>query len=224
MGKKFCPKCGRPTEKFLGSLCEECFSKKVSFAEILPEKIVVRTCKSCEKIFVDKKVAATVEGAVGMILSKLLERPEVQSASYRISDGTVYVNIKIKFGDFVKSEEKEIKLIEKSIFCEYCSMKSSKYYQSTLQLRSPENILERILDDVAAQLAAINEYDSFAFASSVQKVRGGYDVLIGSKSAAMQIARNLKAKYKAEIKISRKLSGAIRGKKAYKDTILVSIR
>lgn len=224
MGKKFCPKCGKTTENFFDKLCEECFLKNISFSGELPDKIVVRICKSCCKIFVVKKTASTVEKAVEMILSKFLEKSEVQSASYRISDGIIHVTLNIKIGDVVKSEEKEIKLVEKNILCEYCSMKSSKYYQSTLQLRAPENILEKIMDDIESQMNAINEYDNFAFISSLEKVRGGYDIFVGSKSSATQIAKNMKNKYRAEIKISSKLSGAINGKKAYKDTILISIK
>jgi len=224
MGKKFCPKCGEETEKFFENLCEKCFTKKVSFSGELPDKMTVRTCKSCGKIFVGKKAVGTATQAVDVMLSKILEKPEVESASYRISDGVIYVTLNMKVSGAVKTEERQIKLQEKSILCEYCGMKASKYYQSTLQIRAPENVLGKVVEDVEKHAEVMNKYDDFAFISSVEKVRGGFDILFGSKQAAKQIANNLKKKYHAEIKTSSKLSGAIRGKKAYKDTILVSIK
>jgi len=159
-----------------------------------------------------------------MMLSKLLEKPEVESASYRISGGAIYVTLNMKVSGVVKIEEKEIKLNEKNILCEYCGMKASKYYQSTLQIRADENILEKVIEDVVKHADFMNKHDKFAFVSSIEKVRGGFDILLGSKQAAAKIANNLKKKYHADIKMSSKLSGYIKGKTAYKDTILVSIK
>jgi NMD protein affecting ribosome stability and mRNA decay len=223
MSKKFCPKCGRETEKFFENLCEECFSKNISLYKKLPTKIFLKTCRMCGKIFLDKHSAETIEKVIDKFLSEILNKKEVESASYRISDGLVLLTIIEKIGGAVKTEEIRMKIFKKNIICKYCAMKSVKYYRSKLQLRAPENLLEKIFNELEHHLNAINKNDNLSFISSLEKVRGGYDILIGSKSAAMKIAKLFKIKYKANIKISRKLSGYIRGKKAYKDTILISI-
>jgi len=83
--------------------------------------------------------------------------------------------------------------------------------------------VDEILDDVETQMELMRKYNSLSFVSKMDKVAGGVDLYIGSKEVANQIAKNLKNKFKANIKISRKLSGYIRGKKTYRDTILVSV-
>jgi len=223
MGKKFCPKCGKETEKFFKVLCEECFSKGISFSDKLPTSIVVKTCKMCGKVFSEGESAETVGKAIDNFLSTILDMPEIESASYRIFNDVAYITVSVKVGDTTRIEKINMRIVRKSITCKYCAMKSVKYYRSKLQLRAPGN-LEKIVGEIEQQAGAINKHDKLAFISSVEKVKGGYDILIGSKSAAMQIAKTLKKRYNASIKISRKLGGYISGKKVYRDTILISIK
>ena len=223
MKKKFCPKCGKTIEKTYGNLCGNCFLLKVSFAKDLPDKITLRRCKSCQKIFVGKKTATTVDNAIDLILSDLLKQPEIHSATYRISGSRVFINLTIRTNDLEKTEQKISSLILKTIFCEYCSMKSTRYYQAILQIRVPTKMIDEVMDDVQNQMEFLNKYDNLAFISKVESKQGWVDAYIGSKRAAMQTAKFLKRKFKANIKISSKLSGYISGKKVYRDTILVSI-
>ena len=223
MKKKFCPKCGKSIEKIYGSLCKDCFLLKVSFAEKLPDKIILRRCKSCDKIFVGKKTTNTVDNAMDLILSDLLKQPEIHSATYRISGSKIYINLTLKVDDLEKTEQKILNLIVKNIFCEYCSMKLTRYYQSILQIRAPINMFDEILDDVQEQIDFLNQHDNLAFISNVERKPGWVDLYIGSKRAATQISKFLKGKFKANIKISRKLTGYISGKKVYRDTLLVTI-
>jgi nonsense-mediated mRNA decay protein 3 len=223
MKKKFCPKCGKTVEKIYDNLCKDCFLLRVSFAGKLPDKIIVRRCKSCEKIFVGKKTANTVENAIDLILSDLLKQPEIHAATYRVVGSKVYINLTLKVNDLQKTEEKISNLIIKNIFCQHCHMKSTGYYQSILQLRVPSNLLSIVLAEVENQIEAFNQYDNLAFISKIDKRPEWIDVYIGSKRVAKQISKYLKNKFKASIKISRKLSGYISGKKVYRDTILIEI-
>ena len=210
-------------ENFYGNLCKDCFLLKVSFAKKLPDKIIVRRCKSCEKIFVGKKTANTVENAIDIILADLLKQPEVHSATYRVANSKVHINLTLKVNDLKKTEEKISNLIVKNIFCQYCHMKSTGYYQSILQVRAPSNLINAIMDEIGNQIEFLNQYDNLAFISKIDRNPKGIDIYIGSKRAAVQISKYLKNKFKASIKVSRKLSGYISGKKVYRDTLLVSI-
>ncbi|MEM7826451.1 MAG: NMD3-related protein, partial [Candidatus Aenigmatarchaeota archaeon] len=115
MREKFCPKCGKRTEKFYENLCAECFLSSFSISKLLPEKIVVRRCKSCEKFFL-KNFFGSKEEVIENFLKKFLEK-HVDSISYRIFENHIELNLKKKFYDLEKSEEKTIQLIEKRILC-----------------------------------------------------------------------------------------------------------
>jgi len=220
--RKFCPKCGKITEKLYENLCQDCFLEKISIK--LPDKILVKKCKSCGKFFVNKKVATSIENSVEIIVSELLELPEVHSARYRIQGNMVHVSLILRTLGLEKTEKKSLYLSVKEILCKTCSMKAMGYYQAVLQVRVPENLQEMVLSEIKNQINYLNQYDNLAFVSKVDKIAGGTDVYIGSKSSAKQVAKYLKNRFKANIKISRKLSGILRGKKLYRDTILISIK
>lgn len=222
MRKKFCPKCGREVEKLYDGLCRDCFLEKTSRLEI-PFKIVVKQCRSCGKFYFNHSSAATVEGAVDGILLKILEKPEIESANYRIEGDKIHVTLDLKYKDLKKSEERMVLLTLKKITCESCSKKAVGYYQSIIQLRVPEKLMGPIVSDIEEQIENLKKYDELAFVSKVERRKEGTDIYIGSKSAANNIAKTIKIKFGAEIKISSKLSGSISGRKVYRDTILISI-
>lgn len=222
MRKKFCPKCGKTVEKFYRNLCKDCFLKKFSIVD-LPSKIVVRECKECGNFYLDNQIANSIEEAVDIVLSELLKKPEIHSATYRIENGKIHVTLNLKIDDLEKEEKKDINLILKNITCNSCSKKAIGYYQSIIQLRAPEKLLEIALDEMKTQIDGMRKYDELAFISKIERKKEWIDVYVGSKSTANQLAKNLKIKYRAKIKISRKLIGSISGKRVYRDTILISI-
>lgn len=223
MVKKFCPKCGKETEKFYENLCKDCFLEKISFIDKIPDKIVIGKCKFCEKFFIDKKGFDSLENAVGEMLARILEENKIQSINYRIHDNKVSITLRFKIEDLEKAEEKESQLILKSITCNSCSLKSLGYFQAILQVRAPENLLEKISQDIENFIQLFKNYDNLSFLLRIEKQAKGFDFYIGSKKVAHQIAKNLKRKYKAKVKVSKKLSGSIKGKKVYRDTLLISV-
>jgi NMD protein affecting ribosome stability and mRNA decay len=221
--KKICPKCGRETEKFYGKVCKDCFLLEVSIIKKLPDNLIIKNCKSCCKFFINDRSVNSVEEALDFILSELLKQKEIKNVTYEMKNDKVRINVNIKINDAEKTEEKVLNLIKKTILCRYCSMKYSGYFQSILQVRAPEKLLDSLKTDIENQIDLLNKFDKLAFISKIETARRGFDAYIGSKSAATQIAKNLKNKYKARIKVSRKLSGSIGGKKVYRDTVLIDI-
>jgi NMD protein affecting ribosome stability and mRNA decay len=223
MKKKFCPKCGKETEKFYNKVCKDCFLSRLSFIGKIPDRLIIKSCKSCGRFFIDDKPVDSPEEALDLILSELLKQKEVKNVDYEIKDDKAVVSINLKIDDAEKTEEKTLNLTSKNILCKSCHMKSSGYFRALLQVRAPEKLLSSLQKEVEDQVEFLNRFDKLAFISNLQPVKNGFDVYIGSKAAVAQIAKNLKNKYKANIKVSRKLSGSISGKKVYRDTVLVAI-
>ncbi len=220
MSKKFCPKCGNKTEKFYDNVCADCFLKRLDVE--IPSKMIVRKCKSCGKYFAGEKDFDSLEPAVGKILSSSLNDDKIKSANYRILDGKVSITLVIGREDLEKEKSGDIQLVEKLIICRYCSLKNSKYFNSTLQLRVDKDLQEELLNVIKDNIYRLNRNDKFAFISTVEKLKEGYNIYIGSKSAANKVAEHLKKQYKLKTKISRKQYGIEGGKTIYRDTILIS--
>ncbi|MGC8812257.1 MAG: NMD3-related protein [Candidatus Aenigmatarchaeota archaeon] len=223
MSRRFCPKCGKETEKFYDDLCKNCFLEKISFLDKIPEKIIIKKCKSCGKFFYDEKGFDSLENAVGDMLAKILEENEIQSINYRIYDNKVSLTLKFRIEDLEKIEEKVCPLILKIIVCNSCSLKFLGYHQAILLVRAPEKILEKISQDIENFVDFFRSYDDLSFISKVEKQKKGLDFYLGSKKIAHQITKNLKRKYKAKVKVSKKLAGSLKGKKVYRDTLLISV-
>ncbi|MFH0711061.1 MAG: NMD3-related protein [Candidatus Aenigmatarchaeota archaeon] len=223
MRNKFCPKCGRETDKFYGKVCNRCFLEKLTVVEKLPSKILLKKCKICGKVYYEAETFFSVESALDDSLSKILSHPEIASASYKIKDNVAYATLKIVVDDLEKEEIKSISIVFKSIICESCSKKHLGYFQSVIQLRAKEPLLKIISNEIEEELKIRNKHDPLAFISKTEKEKGGENFYIGSKQAAVQLSRNIKLKYKAIVKRTSKLVTSMKGKGVYRDTILISL-
>ena len=223
MRKKFCPRCGKETEEFIDHVCRDCFLKKFSILKKIPDKIAIKHCGSCEKFYVEDQSAYTSEKVLELFLGKFLKFKEIIDASYRVHVGKLHLTLKIHSDGADKTEGKEIALVEKKIICESCGMKFSGYFNSIIQLRCPEEKLGKIIEEIHQMVKSLNKSDRLSFISNEEETVNGFDFYIGSKAAANKTANELKKRYRAKIKISRKLSGSKGGKSIYRDTLLVSI-
>lgn len=217
--KKFCPKCGQEADKLLDGMCIDCFFKKHSIE--IP-KIVVKRCKRCGRYFSGKMASDKLTEIIDAEIEKI---NGIKDVHYKISNGKVYISLKLEFLGLQKSEEHKIAILEKPIICQRCAMIGTKYYNAILQIRAPDLIVNDILDTVKKKISTSRS--EMAFISQVKRVKGGLDVYIGSKSAAAKAARTVKEKFKrfdVKIKVTRKLWGRKRGKNVYRDTILIILR
>lgn len=223
MRKKFCPKCGKETNEFYENLCKNCFLEKFSSLEKIPKKILIKECKFCKKYFYKKIFSENIEGLIEAILSEIIEKGKIESINYKILDNKLKMKIETKIGSLKKAEELVSELIIKQSVCNTCQMKEKGYAQAIIQLRCSDKILQKIEEDIRREIEILNKFDLLAFISKIEKEKNGLNFCIGSKKSAREIAKILKRKYKAEVKFSRKLVGFERGKKVYRDTILIKI-
>lgn len=223
MRKKFCPRCGKIVEKLYENLCENCISKKIFLINKIPKIIKVKKCRVCAKYYLLKKGFESEESAIDEFLSDIFKNSKASSINFRIENDKLHVEMKLLIEDFEKVEKSDAEIIQKLITCESCSIQKIGYFQSTIQLRAPDNLLDQIRSYIEDQISILHQKDKLAYISKFEKTKNGFDVNIGSKSAANNLATKLRNRFKANVKISRKLSGSISGKKVYRDTILVKI-
>ena len=218
--RTFCPKCGRATEKFYENLCADCFLKKKSNLSILPDKITYATCKICGSLYLEERLFENLEELIEQFLKNKLSEKNVKDVTYRIHDGKVEVSITSEFLGLEKNESKTVNLVHKVIICKNCSLKSLGYFQSILQIRFPKEKMAQVLSDIQEQLKKREEE---TFVSKFEKHPNGFDIYLSSAKSANDIAKTFKNKYKAKLKITKKLITRSHGKDIYRDTILISI-
>jgi nonsense-mediated mRNA decay protein 3 len=219
---KFCPSCGKKTDRLVGSLCEECFRKTIKSSEEFPEKISIKTCTGCGKIFIRDSGFLTEEKAIEDFLKRSLKKKEMKSASYRLVGKKLVVNLVSSVSDVENAEEIEINVSFKNILCKYCSLRSSSYFNAIVQVRAGGKNAE-IVKSIEDFFGRARKTNNYAFISYMQNLPEGVDIYVGSKSVAEQAIRQVKEKYNITTKVSRKIWGLKEGKKVYRDTILVRL-
>ena len=105
----------------------------------------------------------------------------------------------------------------KKTVCPVCSRKHGDYYEAILQIRG--EFSDRHIDFIERNLHVLEKKDRMAFYFP-KKVKGGYDIRVGSKKAATSIAKLLKEKFGCELKRSYKLYSRKAGRDVTRNTIL----
>lgn len=219
--KRFCPKCGKETEKFYENLCEECFLAKISFLSQIPDRIILKECKFCERFFLNDK-PQPLNQAIEKFLLRNLESENIESITYRITENKLYLTINAKIYGLRKTEEKVCELIKKFITCKFCRMKQTGYHQVIIQVRGNKEFFGEILRKIESGLEKLRKTDELAFISKIDR-NDILDIYIGSTSAATKVVNWVRKFFKIKTKLTKKLAGIKSGKRIYKTTILVQI-
>lgn len=198
--EQFCPRCGR-TEKevrFIEGFCRDCYLKEHSLLK-LPNKITVTKCPHCLRLmFKGRQVDDTESSLEEIIKSEARELNDFNALHSEVEffREREYRKARLKVTGTIKgtkTEAEEVVTIEEnSSACDDCNRIAGRYYEAILQVRfdedskkNPDKVLEHVskrLDEMRAKgerLAAITQ---------VQRLKNGFDLFIGSKSAARKIA------------------------------------
>lgn len=222
--KKFCPRCGKETDKFYENLCGECFLSTLKFKGEVPRKIKIKICRNCGDFFLGEQKVKNLEDGVRKELGKMLKYEEVEDVSYRIFKNKVYLTIWLKYKDLRKREERVCDLVIKRIVCKSCAMKKSGYYRLVLQVRVPENLTEKVMSIVQQIVEKLRREDKLSFISKVEKMKNGFNVYLGSRRVGNKVVRAISQKYKTQIKRSREYVGMEDGRPIFRETILLRIK
>jgi nonsense-mediated mRNA decay protein 3 len=232
----FCVECGKEGE-LIGSLCEECYSKKHLHAS-LPEHVDVIMCAHCSAVKTERgweaigsiKEAAELAVEQAITVSKDAKvtdlRIELSERDERNLVATVGVSITAHGREFQRALSTSIRL--KRGACNECSKQMGSYYEAILQIRGHERALaekdarevERI---VRARVESMRKSSRAVFLSRIDEVKGGLDFYFSTIPAARAIAKELQETLCAEYKESSSLWGRKDGKEVNRMTYLVRL-
>ncbi len=218
-----CPLCGRKSE--VGVFCSDCYMKKNLKVEV-PPTIELTRCRSCDSFLVKGK---WVKGVSEKDAALRAVRESVQSNIRRLDKaGVLKVEaeksqkgyegiVTVKLAGSEKKLKTRVRV--KNVACPDCSRISGGYYEAVLQLRG--DVKRETLEDIIARVE--KHKDRFSFVANIKKVKGGYDIYLGSKKSAEKIVKQFRGK--AEIKKSFEDVGMDRqrGKKKHRFYYLIRL-
>lgn len=227
MKEKFCPRCGKDTEKTIEGLCLECFKERKGFVE-LPENIEIIRCKNCDRFrgrgdWKKNKPEDEIKGRIESLI-EVKGRLEDLAISFErrgVDEWGVKVDVEGSLDEEGWHDERGTRVEIKNKTCKRCSRASGGYYEAVLQIRGDEDGVEEALD--ISEEVLVNESDEMGFVSDVKKVKNGYDIYLGSGSTAKRIVREISSRLPAKRKDSKTLAGERDGQKIYRSTYLVRI-
>jgi len=197
---RFCPECGKESEKLVESLCISCYSNKPNVR--LPKQKNVLLCVKCEQVLNKGFWMKGMKSA-----EQILEERVKNSLVLPVEEQLISVKI-IEFGDEGKLEvvskrdnekltrEVDGKFEIKKYCCPACSRESGVDYLAKLQLRSsvnPEHFVEESLRYIKFSNPKIAKVDN---------VLHGADIYLVNAQIARQAARRIKKHFDCLIKSS----------------------
>lgn len=222
--KKFCPKCGKETDKFFENLCKDCFLEELSVKEFLQRSITVHVCSECQRYVAGNKLTFSFDEALKRKLKDLLKERSVERVDYVAVANRIELKVFLNKHGLRKVETFVIPFYEKKILCKFCNMKRTGYHNAILQITAPEKLHDEVEALVEEVVSVMMRSDNLAFISGKTRSKHGLEFKIGSKSAAMKVVKMLKREFGGEMKLSRKLVGRKKGKDLYRLTIFLRIR
>ncbi|MBU5557542.1 MAG: NMD3-related protein [Candidatus Aenigmatarchaeota archaeon] len=187
----------------------------------LPARLEVTICSRCDRAKISGKWQVWNAQAFLRSKAKVFGRLDRFDVNRQNEKFTVLASGLVERGKKLKTEKHTVLINFNCVVCPDCSRALGGYYEAVLQLRG--DISENVIKYFEREAAKISAVDARAF-YSVKDVKEGFDVRIGSASAASKLARLLKEKYGAELKKSYKLVGRKSGKDIYRMFISVRFR
>ncbi len=231
--ENFCPLCGKEKGHFIKGLCEECFLKKHKLVEI-PETISFEQCRTCGKTRLFGKMVVPTEEKLSLIVKKKVKVKDLENEAVDVkvsqaSKGVFSAKVLVKgtIDDVSLFFEETVLLEPEFVQCDPCMRLSSQYHEAIIQLRSKDSDkkkLKELLPKLIDFVEAMHSKDSLAAVIDVSEKREGFDLKVGSKKAAQNAVRQMKAKFNAETKSSSVLNGVDKsGNEKYRFTFLVRV-
>jgi len=232
----FCVECGKEGE-LIGSLCEECYSKKHLRAS-LPEHVDVVLCAHCSAMKTDRgweDVGSMKEAAEVAIEQALTVSSDARATDITVSlterdERNLAANVEVTLSahgrEFHRALATSVRL--KRGACTECSKKMGSYYEATLQVRGPDRSLaesdmrevERMVTD---RVEGMRKASREVFISKTDRVKGGLDFYFSTIPAARTVAKGLQEALCAEYKESSSLWGRKDGKDVNRMTYLIRL-
>lgn len=220
---KFCPRCGRETDRLYGDekkLCARCFPDKNDLLEI-PDSVEIEVCTVCGRMKKrnDWLENYTIEEQLGEKFAEFSE-PEVdmELQYWEDEEGNTMVRVHAQKGEIRDHYDTRIEFDQNQ--CPSCSRFEGGFYKVKMQLRGDQN-LKPISDQIVDRAAEITNENRKDFLSNIEKIDHGYDIYLSTEDMAKKILDMLRSRYDPDIKRSYELIGEDDGQEVYRNVISV---
>ncbi len=247
---QICCKCGKNDSEavIIDGFCLSCFAVEFPLIESFPERQFNLTCcKLCgdlmyhnkwQEVFDDPKAiildffheflkkVKSVKGTEPIVIADF-EIPTLEFASKHeltvVFEGTPHEDVP------PYQEEKTVDLVINIGVCERCARYQRGYYESTVQIRGDKrNITEEEQEFISKIIQEKKDENlgknRMAYISkTVDQIRGGIDLYIGSEHFAKSLANIIAGAMAASIEYSTKLKSVKDGKPMYQTTYCVRL-
>jgi NMD protein affecting ribosome stability and mRNA decay len=204
---KFCFVCGKKNEKLIEGYCEDCYNQKFKLVKV-PESIDMEQCSKCNRI---KHLTSWQDMSVEDVVKSKIKTLG-KDITIKIEGKKIIVKGTLENSKKSKEEEHEVRLNIRKFACPECCRRLGGYYETLIQLRG--EVTSDILDLIDKKIMQSSFYKT-------DKVTGGYNLYVGDKTTANQVADFIDKKYRFKIRRSYKLFTKKDGRNLYKCIILI---
>ena len=232
LGQAFCIICGANEELFSNNVCENCLRERTTISNI-SQTIQYSKCAKCDSVLLSNRWAnyqnedlhySLVQHSLEILdgVKKLEISIEAQETDDRNSRLSVEVKGEIHKLEFNETHETIVRF--SNSVCTTCTRKAGRYFEATVQLRSSGRTLSD--EEVATLRASLDTLmgdspaDPMFFITEEHDVKGGWDVLLGSKGLASAWGRRLVQRWGGQIKTSTTVVGRKDGMDVTRLTLL----
>jgi nonsense-mediated mRNA decay protein 3 len=219
---KFCPRCGKETDKLYGDekkLCADCYPDKNTLLEI-PDVVEIEICSVCGRM---KKKGDWIEeySMQDQMAAKFAEfskeDQEMELQYWEENEKRLVIVHAIK-GEIRDHYDTELRFKQEQ--CETCSKFSGGFYKVKMQVRG-EGDLEPISNQIVDKAAELTNENRKEFLSNIERNEHGFNVFLSTDDMAKKILNELKGSYDPDVKRSYELMGEEDGQEVYRNVIAV---
>jgi len=223
---KFCPKCGKQTDEFFDSLCEDCFKRGIKLIE--PAGISLSVCKTCGCYFKGKE-RTSIEAVVADTVRKEIRKKygcssevAIKEVKTRDNSASVVIIAKAALKGVQLTESGEVAVTLKRESCERCSRIAGGYYAGIVQIRAADRIPTDEELAIAAEIAycSLSEPD---FISKEILLKEGLDIYVSSMECGRRVSNAIVRQFGGSFSESQKLYGRKDGRNVYRVSFSVRI-
>ncbi len=228
-----CIKCGKH-DAVSGGLCLVCLAEKVDLKQL--STVSITTCRKCGalqngKTWKPKWNQSDLDNLIMKAFKPNNSKFSINKTGLKNLDKVRNVaNVEFEMSgpdDISLRKELEIQVILSEISCPRCNKISGSSFEAIVQLRSYSGDITRPLDTMIHDISGFASQHSGNKASQYimkeLKVKGGYDLYLGSKGFGEKIAARASSSYFCDIKKTKKLFGRKEGYDTYRYTFLIRL-
>jgi len=198
--RKFCPQCGKETEEFFESVCEECFKRGITLLGPETSMVSLSVCARCGEYFKGPEPLSIEEIATDTV-RKAIRKKYGPRSSISISGVTtelsadersarVHLVVRAKVQGVVSEESGVVRVKLNRMTCDRCSRIAGGYYAGIVQVRAAgrwptDDELEE------ARVIAISALGEGDFITRDVPLKEGLDLFVSSIEFGRRISQRI---------------------------------